>query len=657
MATFYSNSSLYYQLKLDVTPRSQDVANNTSTLDWVLTLNMSHGYYFYSHECGTTVKIGGKTVHSSNKTRSFSSATPTVLERGTVTVTHNSDGSLNAGIYAYFDVAKSDYTPQVPLTINTSMRLSTIPRASTPTLSNSSIYYGQSVRIYTNRKSTSFTHTIRATWNGKSETIKSGVTDYYDWTVPDKYMDRIPNNTSTQGTIYLDTYNGSTKIGTKSINLTTNVPSHVNPYVKRAAIGIPNSFIEIDKKFGAYIQNKSKAYFIIESEGKYSSTIKTNQIVSNGRTLSSSRNPYEATTDYLRNSGTNTVIYKTIDSRGRTGSISKTYNVLAYESPKILSFNVQRSNADGTPAPNGEYARIEYKLNVTPLNDKNDKTYTLKYKRKDTNDAWTSVSLDNSSYSPNTYRTVSRVNIDSSYVFRLEVTDYFESAATEATIGTASTFMEWRDGGKGLSLGKFSEKDGLEVDWPSYFYQSMYGPHDKQIVNSKGDFAVQDNRTEDGSTDFGDKGVRFNFRRNDADGLNDSGSFHGVMSFQPWTDKSGGKTHELAFTDGDNLYARHADIGGQWGTWNLIPRGIQTVLKVSFRDDSTTNWKEVLESGYPKLNNGQAYFLQLLPKDAQVWAIGFKAAVDYGSFLITGYTNFITHAQLRGGVWDYYNIR
>ena len=44
MATFYSKMSNYYQLKLEVTQKSQDIAKNTTTLDWVLTLNMSHGH-------------------------------------------------------------------------------------------------------------------------------------------------------------------------------------------------------------------------------------------------------------------------------------------------------------------------------------------------------------------------------------------------------------------------------------------------------------------------------------------------------------------------------------------------------------------------------------------------------------------------------------
>jgi hypothetical protein len=466
MATFYSKMSNYYQLKLEVTQKSQDVANNKTTLDWVLTLNMSHGYYFYDHQCTTLVKIGGVTAHSSDKRRSFSSATPTVLERGTVTIPHNSDGTLSAGIYANFDVARSSYTPQIPLVIDSSMPIPTIPRASTPTLDKSSVNYGDPVTIRTNRKSTAFTHVVKVNWNGITEIVARGVEISYSWYVPREYMSRIPNNTNTTGTIILETYNDSTFIGSKTVNLRTWVPSTIKPSI--TSLSVSEAAQGLAAKFGAYIQSKSQLLIKAEASGAYGSTIKSYQIIANGQTFGSA----SATTGYVRNSGLNKITVNITDSRGRTQSRSTTVDVLAYSSPRINLFDVYRCGPSGAAQANGDYARANYKGNVTSLGGKNDKAYTIKYKKK-SNSTWTSLDLDNSSYMPDLYKVISGIDTKTSYDFRLEIADYFGIAYLTVSIGTASVFMDWAPEGRGLALNKYSEKEGLEVNWRSQFYQPV----------------------------------------------------------------------------------------------------------------------------------------------------------------------------------------
>ena len=462
MATFYSKMSNYYQLKLEVTQKSQDVANNKTTLDWVLTLNMSHGYYFYDHQCTTLVKIGGVTVHSSDKRRSFSSATPTVLERGTVTVPHNSDGTLSAGIYANFDVARSSYTPQIPLVIDSSMPISTIPRASTPTLDKSSVNYGDPVTISTNRKSDAFTHTLKATWNGKTETVKTGITTGFTWYVPKEYMNRIPNNTSSTGTLTLETYNGSTLIGKKTANLKAIVPSSIKPSI--TSLAVSEAAQGLEAKFGDYIQSKSQLLIKAGASGTYGSSIKSYQIIANGQTFGSA----SATTGYIRNSGSNKITVNVTDSRGRTQSRSTTVDVLAYTSPRINVFDVYRCGPSGAAQANGDYARANYKGSVTSLNGKNDKEYTIKYKPK-SETAWTSLDLDNSSYTPDLYKVISGINTTKSYDFRLEISDYFGTAALNVSIGTAAVFMDWKPGGRAIAFGKFAEKeDAVDTAWDYY---------------------------------------------------------------------------------------------------------------------------------------------------------------------------------------------
>ncbi|PSL06536.1 tail fiber domain-containing protein [Cecembia rubra] len=65
--------------------------------------------------------------------------------------------------------------------------------------------------------------------------------------------------------------------------------------------------------------------------------------------------------------------------------------------------------------------------------------------------------------------------------------------------------------------------------------------------------------------------VRFDFLLNSTDGLNDGGDFHGVMTFQQWSDASGGGTRQLGFTDNNNLWIRGSSSGlSSYGAWKRI---------------------------------------------------------------------------------------
>lgn len=93
-----------------------------------------------------------------------------------------------------------------------------------------------------------------------------------------------------------------------------------------------------------------------------------------------------------------------------------------------------------------------------------------------------------------------------------------------------------------------------------------------QSVNSSiySDYAtnlsVQDTRWDDLPT-TGDRVISAHFKSNGADGLYDNGVFHLSLLLKQWYDGSGGLVHNLAFTDGGNMWMRNADDGGTWGNW------------------------------------------------------------------------------------------
>jgi hypothetical protein len=89
--------------------------------------------------------------------------------------------------------------------------------------------------------------------------------------------------------------------------------------------------------------------------------------------------------------------------------------------------------------------------------------------------------------------------------------------------------------------------------------------------NSDYQLKVWDNRGTDTSTDLGQPAAVFEFKQNTTDSLFDGGVYHGILTLQPWSDTSGGNTHQLAFTDNGNLHLRSVAIGGTWPTnWSKI---------------------------------------------------------------------------------------
>lgn len=107
-----------------------------------------------------------------------------------------------------------------------------IPRSSIPTINNQTtnqpnFNIGETIRIYTNRKSTSFTHKVYFNYGETELEIATGITDYYDYdtsTIANALYALIPTEKSYAGTITLKTYSGTTQIGTtKSCNYVANV--------------------------------------------------------------------------------------------------------------------------------------------------------------------------------------------------------------------------------------------------------------------------------------------------------------------------------------------------------------------------------------------------------------------------------------------------
>ena len=91
---------------------------------------------------------------------------------------------------------------------------------------------GSATTISITRASSSFTHTLSYSFGSTSGTIATKTTSTsVSWTPALTLANQIPNALTGTCTITCETYNGSTKIGSKTCTLTLTVPSSVKPTI------------------------------------------------------------------------------------------------------------------------------------------------------------------------------------------------------------------------------------------------------------------------------------------------------------------------------------------------------------------------------------------------------------------------------------------
>lgn len=139
-------------------------------------------------------------------------------------VPHNSDGTKTVGIKISVALNTGGYGSSM---VAFDLPLSNIPRASDVSKATGTI--GSSMTINISRKNSAFTHTVKYSFGSKSGTIATNVGTSCSWTPPADLATVIPNATSGIGGITVDTYSGSAKIGSKSAQLTLNVPTSMTP--------------------------------------------------------------------------------------------------------------------------------------------------------------------------------------------------------------------------------------------------------------------------------------------------------------------------------------------------------------------------------------------------------------------------------------------
>lgn len=439
---------------------SQSVENNSSVVSWKMELvSGQYGLINAGSQSPWEITVNG-TTYTGKENIGIGNNTTKTLASGSTTITHNADGTKSFS-YSFSQTMHITFSGEYISIVSGSGSgtLDTIARASQPSCitwpehTQNVGYFGDTISIHMNRKSSSFTHTVRYAFGSLSGTIATGVGTGTTWTIPNSFMDLLPATTVGSGTIYVDTYNGSTKVGdTKYCGFTASVRDSVKPGVSFTL----DDTTGVDDIYGSPVKGLSKIKITATATPAYSSPIDTCTISANGINYTGTT----ATTDYLRTAGASRVTVTVKDKRGRSLSDYYDMNVQDYNKPSVSALSVLRCNQDGTANAQGGYVKATFSASVTSLSSKNTASYRLKYK-KSTDSSYTTVALSAlaNNYAVSSYSYIFAADANSSYDVVIEAQDRHNTASRSTSASTAFTLMNFNAQGNGIGFGQVCEKE------------------------------------------------------------------------------------------------------------------------------------------------------------------------------------------------------
>ena len=472
MASSGSLSTTGYKgrhLVLNWSQVSQSIADNATTISWSLE-GAGTASFSYCYARNFTVVINGETVYyaqgNSSEVKLYNG---TVVASGTLVIHHDSDGnksfsaSVAAGIY--------DWSPTC--TGSGTFYLNKIPRLSSLSISNGTLGTAQTLTV--TKQNSSFTHTIMYKCGTASGTIvtKSSSTNI-NWTPPMSLASQNTTGTLVSISFTIETYSGSDSVGSSSKTISCSIPDSVRPTCVINVERVPlvtdyydaNWWISND----VYIQGITKVQSNIVANESYGSSISSYSVKMDNSTY----NGQSVTMAAPSNSGNITITATVTDKRGRSGSATKTINVLPCPSCQITKLSGIRCNNDGSSNDRGEYILMDYAYDsgfyTTEYGFNKGSAMAEVYYKKHSDSAWTLLAqqydvqhFPPSSWTSDEVKAASLFQADpvNSYDLKLVVSDYFNTVTMTGRVGAAYSLIHWKASGKGIGIGKTSELDDV----------------------------------------------------------------------------------------------------------------------------------------------------------------------------------------------------
>lgn len=222
-ATFSGQYGRNMSLELKAELTGQNIAGNYSSVHVTAYLHTNGYASMWGVSADATITINGGSAIEHPGINIGTNSAQKIWDH-TYNVGHNNDGTKTVGVKLSVGLNTGGYGSAM---VAFDYRLPDIPRASS--VSDMTGTLGSAMTININRKNSAFKHTVKYNFGALSGTIATNVDTSVSWTPPLNLATAMPNKTSDWGNITVETYSGSSKIGSATCRLTLNVPDSVKP--------------------------------------------------------------------------------------------------------------------------------------------------------------------------------------------------------------------------------------------------------------------------------------------------------------------------------------------------------------------------------------------------------------------------------------------
>lgn len=488
---------------ISITQNSQNIANNKSNITVRVQITTTGESYNGYSKPGTCTINGTSYDFSHNIPYQ---ATTTIFEK-TLDVAHDSNGEKT--VYASFSFQTGISAGTI--TGSTSKKLTTIPRTSEVSLSKKNFSVGETITIYTNRKSASFTHTAVIKFNGQTVRTQTGIDASYSWNTNELFA-KIPNQNQANGTVELTTYSGGTRIGTSAVNFTgyvvnsdpvfNNFDCEDTNTITKTLTGNNQKYIRKYSNLKVTITSANKMTTKNSATPKYYNIVVGNKI----EKLDYSTSEISKT---INNMDDNTVTVFAVDSRGNQKDKTKSLDIVEYSETVLQSVKIERKEGVGETvliSLSGKYANINFGAKTNTVKSIQ---FRKKSKTETEFESWVeikqlvTINTENGTFSCDSKEITGQTfTLGTEYDIEVQVKDELSSDTEPVSLNSGKVLLSALKN-KGISIGGiYNEKLGgpLQLDKKNVI-DWINGKQDKQKHILKAILA-DDNTTITSSKDY-----------------------------------------------------------------------------------------------------------------------------------------------------------
>ena len=479
-----ANVSLVYTI-------SYDAATNRSTVSFDRCLHNYTGRKGYSSSAVTTILVSAGDNPSSAASASFSTSGNTypsgynylaVPSPAAIVVQHSPGpgaktvtiaGSTEISAYPNENYGVSQTNGGAGSRTETSH---TIPYASTIAGCTAGAQTLGAIQLTMNRYDASYQHVATFSCGGTTLAVSERFDTGLSQSVPRAWFDGFPNAASLTVTVSVQTYSGSTALGSPATaTVAVTADAGMAPTLESGfAAAAPENSGTAAAAISGYVQGLSRARLTLD---RSKVTTANNAAVASytvscqgaDTTLSSPVASETVDTAVLSGSGDVTITVTATDSRGLSASVSVPISIMAYAPPTISGAAVFRCTADGTASADGTCYSAKATAGCSGLNGQNSASLSVR------------AAQGSGSYGSPTALTSGTAQVvsagldpDQRAAVKLTVTDALGgSSETVVTLPGRKWAMKFRADGQGVAFGKVPEhgqkKLELPADWEILF--------------------------------------------------------------------------------------------------------------------------------------------------------------------------------------------